>query len=46
MRCFRMILCQIYCKDILGRICCESIKFQLMNEVDLLRRKVYLIPKE
>lgn len=42
----RLLLCHDYCSDVLARLCCDSIKLQLLDETDRLRKRAYLLPKD
>jgi len=46
LRTFRMFLCLKYSHDVQLRACNDSIKLQLLLEVDRLRKRSFLLPKE
>ena len=46
MRILKIILCHDYTQDMLARIFCDAIKLQILNETNILRKRVYLMPKE
>jgi len=41
-----MMLCHEYCQDMSSTIYLDSIKTELLNEVQQIRRRAYLLPKE
>jgi hypothetical protein len=41
-----MVFCQEFCESWLERICHESLKLQLLFEIDSLRKRAYLLPRE
>ena len=46
LRTCKIILCHEYCMDILARICCDSMKLQLLHETDSLRKRAYLLSRD
>jgi hypothetical protein len=45
-RTYKIILCHDYCKDILARICVDSLKLDILHETNSLRKRSYLMPRE
>lgn len=46
LRCLKTVMCHDYCKDILSRVYCDAVKLQILLEIDTLRRRIYLLPRE
>lgn len=41
-----MILCMHFCEDLLARVCNDSIKLQIMQQTNHLRKRANLLPRE
>jgi hypothetical protein len=46
LRAFKTVMCHDYCRDILARVYCDAVKLQTLCEVDILRRRIYMLPRE
>ena len=46
LRTARIVLCHDFCMEMVGILCCDSLKLQLLTQTDQLRRRAYLLPKE
>lgn len=40
------MLCHDYCNDIAGQVYMDTIKMELFNEVNQIRRRAYLLPRD
>jgi hypothetical protein len=46
LRALKIVMCHDYCKDVLARVYCDAVRLQILSEVDNLRRRIYMLPKE
>lgn len=46
LRTLKIMMCHDYCKDILSKVYCDSIKLQILVETDRLRKRIYMMPKD
>ena len=46
MRTCRMMLAHDYCEEMTGAICLDSLKLELLNESNEMRKRAYLLPRD
>lgn len=46
LRALKTVMCHDYIRHVLGRVYCDAVKLQTLCEVDILRRRIYMLPRE
>lgn len=41
-----MMLCHDFCDEMLGAVCLDSLKLELLHETNEMRRRAYLLPRD
>jgi len=46
LRTARLMLCHDFCEEVMGAVCLDSVRLELLQETDQLRKRAYLMPRD